>query len=165
MIRDKNQLRLDVRFYRVGVAGFPDIKVQASTPAAARCVVRRKGCSGAFVAIGAGIEMHDLPTPMHTGVGTPGADHRDGLVGHFRQGLLQCLLDTGHTAGLALPAAVARTLVFHAQGNAGEAFGGRFGGSGVDDVQERETCGAIRSAGDYNDNGSLVGLPLVLRCR
>lgn len=30
------QLRLDVRFYLVGVRGFGDIQVQASTPAAAK---------------------------------------------------------------------------------------------------------------------------------
>ena len=96
---------------------------------------------GALVTYGAGIEMHDLPAAVHAGIGAPGADDADRLVGHLRQRLLQGLLDAGHAAGLALPAAIARAFVFHTQGNAGEAFGGRFGGGGVDDVQERETCG------------------------
>lgn len=39
MIRHKDQLRLNVRFYRVGVAGFPDMQIQAPTPAAARWAV------------------------------------------------------------------------------------------------------------------------------
>ncbi|MNM67211.1 hypothetical protein D3C81_787320 [compost metagenome] len=96
---------------------------------------------GAFVAHGTGIEVHDLATAVDTGVGASSTEHRNGFVGHLRQRLLQCLLDAGHATGLALPATVARTLVFHAQGDAGEAFGRGFGGGSVDDVQEHETCG------------------------
>lgn len=36
MKRDGQQLRLDVRLYLVGVLGYGDIQVQASTPAAAK---------------------------------------------------------------------------------------------------------------------------------
>ncbi|MNJ53635.1 hypothetical protein D3C77_490350 [compost metagenome] len=102
---------------------------------------------GALVAHGAGVEVHDLPAAVYAGVGAPGADHRNRLVGHRGQRLLQGLLDTGHAAGLALPATVARAFVFHAQGDAGVAFGRGFGGSGVDDVQEHETCGVYGMAG------------------
>ncbi|MNM60055.1 hypothetical protein D3C81_713250 [compost metagenome] len=102
---------------------------------------------GALVTHGTGIEVHDLPAAVNAGVGTPGADHRNRLVGDLGQRLLQGLLDTRHAAGLTLPAAVARAFVFHAQGDAGVAFGRGLGGGGVDDVQEHETCGVYGMAG------------------
>ncbi len=102
---------------------------------------------GALIAHSAGVEVHDLPAAVDTGVGTPGADHRNRLVRDFGQCLLQGLLDTWHAAGLALPAAVTRAFVFHAQGDAGVAFGRGFGGGGVDDVQAFETCGVYEMAG------------------
>jgi len=36
VIRDSRQLRLNVRYYKVGVRGFGDIQIQAATPAAAK---------------------------------------------------------------------------------------------------------------------------------
>ena len=41
MTRAPHQLRLDVRFYRVGISGFPEIKVQAGNRSAAKWQVFR----------------------------------------------------------------------------------------------------------------------------
>ncbi|MNZ97829.1 hypothetical protein D3C78_1170900 [compost metagenome] len=74
-----------------------------------------------------GIEMHHLAAGMHGRVGAPGTDQRHRLGRHLGQGLFQRRLDRGHPRLLTLPAAIARALVFHAEGDPGNASGSHFG--------------------------------------
>ncbi|MNF51862.1 hypothetical protein D3C84_331920 [compost metagenome] len=74
-----------------------------------------------------GVEMHHLAAGVYAGIGTSGAHQRHRRIGDFRQGLFQGFLDCWHARGLALPAAIARTLVFHAQGDSVKAFSCHFG--------------------------------------
>ncbi|MCY1553892.1 hypothetical protein D9M68_904220 [compost metagenome] len=71
--------------------------------------------------------MHHLSTGMHGRVGTPGTDHRHRLRRHLGQRPLQRLLHGSHASLLALPTAIARALVFDAQGNPGNASGSHLG--------------------------------------
>jgi hypothetical protein len=50
MIRNKNQLRLNVRFYRVAVQGFPDAQIQAANRAAAKWQVFKSLREAGYVA-------------------------------------------------------------------------------------------------------------------
>jgi hypothetical protein len=95
---------------------------------------------GLETALGLGIEMHHLATGMHTGIGTPRTHQRHGRVGDLGQGLFQGFLYGRYPAGLALPAAVARSLVLHAKRDSEKTFGRHFGSRGrVDDIQGK-TC-------------------------
>ncbi|MNT60920.1 hypothetical protein D3C72_1985310 [compost metagenome] len=84
--------------------------------------------------------MHHLTTGMHASVSTPGAEQGHGRVGNFGQRLFEGLLDARYAISLALPAAVARAFVFHAQSDAKEAFGRRFGNRVINDFQEDTAC-------------------------
>ena len=69
------------------------------------------------VATRLGIEVHDLATPMHAGVGAPRAADLDRMVGDFRQGLLQHSLHADVRLQ-ALPAVEIGAVVFDAESNA-----------------------------------------------
>ena len=58
----------------------------------------------------------------------------------FEQGFFQGFLHGEHTGGLALPAAVARALVFNAQRDAEKAFGCHFGGRVIYVCQVGTAC-------------------------
>jgi len=87
-------------------------------------------------ALGLSIEVDHLATGVHTGVGTSGAHQRNGRIGDLGQGLFQGFLYRQHARRLALPAAIARTFVFHAQGDAVKACGRHFGGRVIYICQE-----------------------------
>ncbi|MNN50512.1 hypothetical protein D3C81_1651020 [compost metagenome] len=78
-------------------------------------------------AFDAGIEMHHLATGMHRGIGTAGTVQGNRFGSHLRQGLFKHFLHGRHASLLALPATVAGTLVFDAEGDSGNACGSHFG--------------------------------------
>ena len=78
-------------------------------------------------ALGLGVEVNHLAAGVDAGVGTPGAHQRYRRVGDSGQGLFQGFLHRQHAGRLALPAAIARTFVFHAQGDAVKACSRHFG--------------------------------------
>ncbi len=71
---------------------------------------------GPLRAIAAGVEMHHLPERVHAGVGAPGSDHPDRLVGNAGQGLFEHRLHR-RAVHLDLPAAVGAAVVFDAEGD------------------------------------------------
>ncbi|MNI74774.1 hypothetical protein D3C73_1308810 [compost metagenome] len=74
------------------------------------------------------VEVHDLATGVHAGIGAPGAEQRNGRVGHLGQGVFEGFLHREHARGLALPATITRALVFNAQRDPEKAVGRHFGG-------------------------------------
>src|SRR5690606_23268461 len=65
------------------------------------------------LATGTAVEVDDLAGGMHPGIGAPGAEQLNWMIGYPRQCFLDFFLNTAHARLLTLPAAISRPAVLN----------------------------------------------------